>query len=187
MGKSHQKGWVVARGRKWYGYFRPKTSNPVTEQVTDEIVPVVLGLKSEMSKFEARDALEREIARRTGQLPVDQAAPASSVTFGWFVRKRYFLLKEADWTEETAKVKKFLIERDLLNDFEDIPLVNLDKFTLQVHLNQMAWRDLGTGCCRSELTCGTSSSRQWIKTTWGKTLRVRSRSRSSSAKATEPH
>ena len=77
-------------------------------------------------------------SRRTGQLPVDQAAPASSVTFGWFVRKRYFLLKEADWTEETAKVKKFLIERDLLNDFEDIPLVNLDKFTLQVHLNQLA-------------------------------------------------
>ena len=63
---------------------------------------------------------------RAGQLPVDHAASASSVTFGWFVRKRYFLLKEADWTEETAKVKKFLIRRDLLNDFEDIPLVNLD-------------------------------------------------------------
>src|SRR6185437_7656873 len=34
MGKSHQKGWIVARGRKWYGYFRRKTSNPITQQIS---------------------------------------------------------------------------------------------------------------------------------------------------------
>ena len=138
MGTSHQKGWVVARGRKWYGYFRRKTSNPITKQISFEIVPVVLGSKSEFSKFEAREALEREIARLTGQLPADRTACSKSVTFGWFVRHRYFLLKQADWSEETAKVKKFLIEKDLLDDFEDIPLENFDKFSLQVHLNQLA-------------------------------------------------
>lgn len=129
---------AVVRGRKWYGYFRRKTSDPVTEKVSFEIVPVVLGPKSEMSKFDAREALEREIARMIGQLPSDKAVTSRSVTFGWFVRKRYFLLKEADWSEETAKVKKYLIERDLLDDFEEVPLENFDKFSLQVHLNQLA-------------------------------------------------
>jgi len=39
---------------------------------------------------------------------------------------------------ETAKVKKYLIKKDLLDEFEDIPLENFDKFSLQVHLNQLA-------------------------------------------------
>jgi integrase len=138
MGRSHQKGWVVVRGRKWYGYFRRKTSDPVTEKTSFETVPVVLGSKSEMTKFEAREALEREIVRLTGQLPLNKTASVKSVTFGWFVRHRYFLLKEADWNEETAKVKKYLIKTDLLDDFEEIPLENFDKFSLQVHLNRLA-------------------------------------------------
>ena len=62
----------------------------------------------------------------------------SSVTFGWFVRTRFFPLKEAHWKEETAKVKKHLIQRDLTDTFEKIPLENFDKFTLQLHLNNLA-------------------------------------------------
>jgi len=59
MGKSHQKGWVVLRGKKWYGYFRREVIDPETNQLTTNIIPVVLGPKSELSKFEAKDALER--------------------------------------------------------------------------------------------------------------------------------
>src|SRR5258708_14213517 len=62
----------------------------------------------------------------------------SSVTFGWFVRSRVFGLKEADWKEETAKVKKLLIQRDLIDPFDKTSLENLDKFTLQVQLNNLA-------------------------------------------------
>jgi Mg2+ and Co2+ transporter CorA len=61
-----------------------------------------------------------------------------SVTFDWFVRNRFFPLKEANRKLETAKVKKFLIERDLVDSFDGIPLENFDRFTLQVHLNQLA-------------------------------------------------
>jgi hypothetical protein len=39
-------------------------------------------------------------------------------------------LKEAHWKEETAKVKKFLIEGHVAEDFEDVPLENFEKFTL---------------------------------------------------------
>ena len=47
-------------------------------------------------------------------------------------------LKEAHWKEETAKVKKLLIQRDLIDPFDKTPLGNFDKFTLQVHLNNLA-------------------------------------------------
>ena len=138
MGKSHQKGWVVARGKKWYGYFRRTVIDPASNETKSTIVPMVLGLKSQFTKFEAREALEREIAKLTGQSAGSRAVNDASVTFGWFVRNRFFPLKEAHWKEETAKVKKLLIQQDLIEEFEDVPLENFDKFTLQVHLNKLA-------------------------------------------------
>lgn len=60
------------------------------------------------------------------------------ITFGWFVRNRWLPLKEANWKEETARDKKCIIRRDLLEKFESVPLEHFDKFTLQVHLNDLA-------------------------------------------------
>jgi integrase len=50
----------------------------------------------------------------------------------------YLPLKEADWREETAKVKKHIIKADLIDEFHDVRLENIDKFTLQTHLNKLA-------------------------------------------------
>jgi integrase len=61
-----------------------------------------------------------------------------SVTFAWFVNNRFIPLKEAVWKEETAKIKKLLIQRDLTDVLGDVPLVNVDKFSLQLHLNKLA-------------------------------------------------
>jgi hypothetical protein len=140
MGKSHQRGWVVPRGKKWYGYFRKSILDSTTNQQKSDVVSVILGLKSQMKASEAREALECEITKRTGQRGPSggRAMNDSSATFGWFVRKRFFPLKEANWKEETAKVKKFIIQRDLIDPFERIPLENFDKFTLQIHLNSLA-------------------------------------------------
>src|SRR5260370_12731827 len=93
-----------------------------------------------MKAAEGREALEREITKQTGQTGPNagRVMNDSSVTFGWFVRNRFFPLKEAHWKEETAKVKKLLIQRDLIDPFDKTPLGNLDKFTLQVHLNNLA-------------------------------------------------
>jgi integrase len=138
MGKSHQKGWVSVRGRKWYGYFRRTVIDPETNEPKAVSTPVALGLKSEMTKFEAREKLEQEIKRLTGQITEEGVVKNGSVTFGWFVRNRYLPLKEADWKEETAKVKKYLIQADLIDAFDDVRLENLDKLTLQAHLNRLA-------------------------------------------------
>src|SRR6266700_6043598 len=140
MGKSYQRGWVVSRGKKWYGYFRKTVFDPTTNQQKGDVISVVLGLKSQMKASEAREVLEREITKQTGQSGPNagRVMNDSSVTFGWFVRNRFYPLKEAHWKEETAKVKKLLIQQDLIDEFEDVALENFDKFTLQLHLNKLA-------------------------------------------------
>lgn len=139
MGKSYQRGYVTARGKKWYGYFRRTVFDPSTKEQKSIRVTVVLGPKSQLNKSEAREALEREMTKRTGQTSNGaRVMNDSSVTFGWFVRNRFYPLKEANWKEETAKVKKLIIQKDLIDPFDQVPLGNFDKFTLQVHLNNLA-------------------------------------------------
>ena len=140
MGKSHQAGWVVLRGKRWYGYFRKRVLNPVTNGEQEDTVCVLLKLKSEMTKAEARDALRAEVIKQTGQNLGGRVLKDSSVTFGWFVRNRYYPLRDGDWRPETAKVKKIQIERDLLGKFEEYPLESIDRFVLQTHLDALAKR-----------------------------------------------
>ena len=138
MGTSYQRGWVSLRGKKWYGYFRRIILDPVTQQPKTISSPVPLGLKGEMTKLQAREKLAAEITRLSGQVTEDGSVKNGTVTFGWFVRNRYLPLKEADWREETAKIKKYLIQVDLVNEFGDVRLENFEKFTLQNHLNKLA-------------------------------------------------
>jgi integrase len=138
MGTSHQKGWVLVRGRKWYGYFRRTVLDSLTNQTQTVSTPVVLGLKSEMTKFEAREKLEREIARLTGHTTEEGVVRNGSVSLRWFVHNRYLPLKEADWKDDTAKVKKHLIEADLLAEYGEIRLERFDKLVLQAQLNKLA-------------------------------------------------
>jgi integrase len=139
MGTSYQKGWVRLRGKKWYGYFRRIEIDPSTNEPKPAAAQVILGFKSEMSKSQAREKLEGEIAK-LGKQPLngDKSMVNGAVTFGWFVLHRYLPLKEADWRDETAKVKKHIIQADLVDEFGDVRLENFDKFTLQTHLNKLA-------------------------------------------------
>jgi hypothetical protein len=98
----------------------------------------VLGLKSQLTKTEAREKLASEIVRLTGRTTEEGTVKNGIVSFGWFVRNRFLPLKEADWRVETAKIKKYLIQADLLDEFEEIRMENFDKFALQSHLNRLA-------------------------------------------------
>src|ERR1700685_4844863 len=126
MGKSYQRGWVVSRGKKWYGYFSKTVFDPTTNQQKGDVISVVLGLKSQMKASEAREVLEREVPKQTGHSGPNagRVMNDASVTFGWFVRNRFFPLKEAHWKEETAKVKKLLIQQDLIEEFQDVLMAN---------------------------------------------------------------
>jgi len=133
MGRSHQSGWIMLRGKQWYGYYRKQVIDPETETVRVSKVPVRLGLKSQMTKAAARDALRDEIAKQTGQITNGRILKDGTVTFEWFVRKRYFPLREGDWRTETAKEKKAQIEIDLIAKFGSESIESLEKFALQTH------------------------------------------------------
>ncbi len=136
--KSYQKGWIRPKGKRWYGYYEVKEVNQGTgQQEWRTAAPVSLGLRSQMTKFQARDALITEIAKRTGNTSKPQA-DTKVITFGWFVRNRWLPLKESDWKEETARDKKCLIQKDLMDKFDSVPLEFFDKFMLQIHLNGLA-------------------------------------------------
>ena len=67
-------------------------------------VPIILGLKSNMSKFEAREALPREITKRVGHPgSPTRVMNDGSVTLASFVKNRFLPLKESVWKDETAK------------------------------------------------------------------------------------
>ncbi len=140
MGKStYGLGSLTLRGKKWYGYPRIRQKDPVTGEMVYDRRPIILGTKSGMTKTEAREKLAREIAKRKGWFKTNgQIMNDGSVTLGWFVRNRYLPLKEGDWREETAKNKTSLIQTNLLDDLGELPLVNFDRFTLQMHVNKLA-------------------------------------------------
>jgi hypothetical protein len=76
------------------------------------------------------------MAKQTGQNVGGKIMKDGSVTFGWFVRNRYYPLR--DWRPETEKVKKIQIERDLVDKFESVSLDDFEQFTLQKHLKHLA-------------------------------------------------
>lgn len=140
MGKSHQTGWVSIRGKYWYGYYRETVLDPETNEERVKKIPIRLGLKTQMNKLKARNALREEITKRNGQVPEGRVLKDSSVTFEWFVRNRYFPLRQGDWRPETAVTKMDQIEMDLIDKFGPYPMDVLDKFVLQTHLNALAER-----------------------------------------------
>jgi len=140
MGKSHQAGWVSLRGKQWYGYFRQWVLDPETNEERVKKICIKLALKSKMTKLEAREALRAEITKETGQNLGGRVLKDSAVTFEWFVRNRYFPLRQGDWRPETAKEKMAQIELDLIARFGDHPLDTFDRFMLQTHVNVLAER-----------------------------------------------
>src|SRR5580698_6787835 len=140
MGKTHQAGWVSLRGKMWYGYFRRRVLDPRTEENRVDIVCIQLGSKTRLTKSGAREALRMEVAKQTGQNLGGRVRKDSSVTFEWFVRNRYFPLRQGDWRPETAVTKMEQIEIDLIGKFGEYPLDALDKFVLQTQLNTLAER-----------------------------------------------
>src|ERR1700733_4744330 len=139
MGTWSQRGYVTPRGKKWYGNFRKTVNDPTMGEQKTVRVAVILGHRSQMKRSEAREALEREIAKQNGQTgEAGRVMNDGSVSFGWFVRNRFLPLKEANWKEETSKVKNLLIQRDIIVAFEKIPLDKFDKFSFHVHLNKLS-------------------------------------------------
>ena len=137
MGRDrYQEGRVVLVGKhikKWRGlfYVYQKRANG-SEVRRHRNIPI--GLKSEMDRGEAKAKLREIIARETK----DVAPAPVHVTLRWFYESRFLPQKEQQWKITSRPKTKRFIENYLLKRFGDTLLGDLDKFTLQTYLNEMA-------------------------------------------------
>jgi len=137
MGRDrYQEGSLVTVGKrvkKWRGHFYvyEKQANGSEKR---RFRNVLLGLKSEMDKGQAKQKLRDLIARETRKV----APPPVNVTLRWFYENRFLPQKEEQWKITSRPKTKRFIENYLLKRFGDFLLVDLDKFTLQTYLNDLA-------------------------------------------------
>jgi integrase len=124
---------VTPRGKKWYGYPRIPLREPITGIVVSNRKPIILGLRSKMTKKEAREVLAREVAklvplvnfdRFTLQLHVDKLA--KNIARDTVLQIRAYL---RDIFEEAID-QDFLIKDPAARDKVPTQLRESDKTTL---------------------------------------------------------
>jgi integrase len=138
MGRDrYQEGSLVLVGRrvkKWRGHFYVYQRQQADGSEVRRFRNVLLGLKAELDKGQARGKLRDIIARETRGV-----APAPvNVTLRWFYENRYLPQKEEQWKITSRPKTKRFIEHYLLKRFGETLLADLGKFTLQTYLNELA-------------------------------------------------
>jgi integrase len=140
MPLEHQRGSVFVQGKRrkaWYGKYRVCRKDPTTNTYTTKQKTKKIGLKSEMTKFEAEDKLRDLIATENNIAMAAQSSMATNdVTMDWFVTHRHLPMMSC--RETTKKTTKYEISRYILEQFGSSPLHAIGLFELQTHLNKLA-------------------------------------------------
>ena len=123
MAMVYQKGRVFEKGKrikKWYGQFRIYMKDREGKEV-EKTRKVILGLKSELRKYQAEEKLEEIVRRENGKagsaVAVRQAD--DTVTFGWFVEEKYLPIRRGCWRRATREKTEFEINKYLVKKFND--------------------------------------------------------------------
>jgi integrase len=124
---------VGKRVKKWRGHYYVYEKQADGTEIRRHR-NILLGFKAQMDKGEARSRLRDIIARETK----DVAPAPVAVTLRWFYENRFLPQKEEQWKVTSRPKTKRFIENYLLKRFGDTLLGDLDKFTLQTHINEMA-------------------------------------------------
>lgn len=137
----YQKGTVYLQGtrtKKWYGKFRVYRKDRDGREV-DRTRKVVLGLKSDLHKWEAEERLQKFIRKENGSTNSHPVLPADdAVTFDWFVAERYLPMRQGQWRVATAQKTTFEINKYLGDQFRSMPLRKIGTFEIQMLLNNLA-------------------------------------------------
>lgn len=137
MGRDrYQEGRVVLVGKrvkKWRGHFYIYQKQADGSEIRCHR-NVLLGFKADLDKGEARSKLREIIARETK----DVAPAPVDVSLRWFYENRFLPQKEQQWKVTSRPKTKRFIENYLLKRFGETQLGDLDKFSLQTYLNELA-------------------------------------------------
>jgi hypothetical protein len=95
---------------------------------------LILGLRSNMTRKEAADALRQTIAARS-ELKIEKQP---EMTFGQFWRERFLPMHQQKWKISSRQTQIDNIERYCVGLLEDKPLSKIDRFGLQMQANRLA-------------------------------------------------
>ncbi len=126
---------IIGKTRKrWRGHYWVYDTQPDGSEIRRHKA-VVLGLKSEMTRQEARDVLRQVIIR---QVEVKKPEAVNLLTFGQFWRERFLPMYEQTWKLSSRATQIDNIERYCVKLVEHRPLNEIQKFELQMILNRLA-------------------------------------------------
>lgn len=134
----HQNGFVEEVGKKtkkWKGHYFEYQREPDGRE-TRKHRGVILGLKSEMKKWEAQRKLQELIAKSDQDGAAAKPSPVH--TLRWFWQQRYKPMKLATWKPSSAPNRVFFIDRYVMTAFGETPLGELNRFAIQTHLNSLS-------------------------------------------------
>ncbi len=131
-----QDGHVRKEGKRsvrWKGHYFEYETMPNGTEVRHHR-KVDLGPVTDSTKKAAKDKLRGEIAKALNiVLP-----PEPDMTLRRFWEERYRPLREPTWKASSRDRAIFNLDRYVVTPFENVPLVKLTKFDIQMHLNRIA-------------------------------------------------
>ena len=134
----YQHGWIEETGKKvkkWKGHYYVYVLT-VDGKEKRRHCSAILGLKSEMRKWEAERELAKIIEKETDQN--GPANPDDTVTFQWFWENRYLPLRESSWRRSTKEAVLCVLKTHVLPSFGERRLCDLSRFDLQTLINALA-------------------------------------------------
>jgi integrase len=144
MAMVYQKGRVYEKGKrikKWYGQYRLYMKDREGKEV-ERTRKVVIGLKSELRKYQAEEKLQAIIRGENGKTGTEVTILKAddSVTFDWFVKEKYLPIRRGRWRPATRAKTEHEIKKYLVEKFKNVPLRDVGLFELQTQLNDLASR-----------------------------------------------
>ncbi len=131
-----QNGWLEITGKtrkRWRGHFHIYEVQPDGKEHRKHKT-LILGLRSDMTRKEAADALRQTIAAKSELKTEKQPA----MTFGQFWRERFLPMHQQKWKVSSRQTQIDNIERYCVRLLEDKPLSKIDRFSLQMQANRLA-------------------------------------------------
>jgi integrase len=132
----HQNGWLTETGKKrkkWKGHYHAYEVHDGTEKRVHKAV--ILGPKSELAKWEAREKLKAHIE---SQKPPTKVRPHPGLTFAWFWEHRFRPIKEPTWKESARPHLLNAFKLYVLPYVGHMALGEITRFILQEKLNELA-------------------------------------------------
>lgn len=126
----HQNGWVKLSGKnvkKWIGHWMPYREDGTRSHAT-----VVLGLKSQMAKWEAENKLRAHIAEQEKRPVTPQGEP----TFQWFWDHRFVPTRV--WCPKTESIITKIFELHVLPVIGGRKLRGIEKYEIDVLVKKLA-------------------------------------------------